>query len=118
MPEHDAKGEGKGKRGTPPGKAPNWDSQSASEAAKKRWAKQREREAEAVEAPAITIEEQIRAKLQAKALGGDVAAARELREWLALRGPEHSIDIFALLDRGQREQVRAWLEAHRAKLPA
>lgn len=100
------------------GKAAPWNSETASQAAKARWAKQREREAEAesaAEAPLLTAEERIVAKLRSKAEGGDVAAARELREWMALQVDTRPIDVFALLTRPQRAQVRAWLEENACK---
>jgi hypothetical protein len=48
--------------------------------------------------------------LRKKAEAGDVAASRELREWLGKYAPKQEEgSILALLNREQRAQVRAWL---------
>jgi hypothetical protein len=82
---------------------------TASEAAHRRWAQAREEAALAEEAgddPAYAIAK----ALERKARKGDVNAAREYREWLALRGTATQGDAWmAVLTPEQRATLRAWI---------
>jgi hypothetical protein len=80
-----------------------------SEAAQRRWAKERGREASAVigNADNVPTDAEIVAALRRKAETGDAAAARELREWRAVEAQTLQGDAWIeVLDRRERRIVR------------
>src|SRR5215213_1970994 len=86
---------------------------TASEAAQRRWAKERAREASAVigNADDVPTDAEIVAALRRKAETGDAAAARELREWRAVEAQTLQGDAWMeVLDRRERRIVRRVIE--------
>jgi hypothetical protein len=80
-----------------------------SEAAQKRWAQERAREASAdtSDTDAVPTDAEIVAALRRKAEKGDAAAARELREWRAVESTAMQGDGWLeLLTRQERRIVR------------
>jgi hypothetical protein len=99
-----------------------WGGLTPSEAARKRWADKRARDADADEAAAhdarrdialirVTVETgAVIDKLAREAKGGNVQAARELREWLSRVEAETDLSVSAL-DRGTRQRMKVRLLA-------
>jgi hypothetical protein len=78
-------------------------------------ARQRKR---AEQSPDLTPHQKIEAAMEKKAIGGDVNAAREYREWLklnqAMQGGGENDDILSLLTGEQLDILRGWLHANEA----
>jgi hypothetical protein len=90
-------------------------SEGAREAAKQRWARERARERTATADVAGEDLVAIVNALKDKAKKGDVAASRELREWLRQaqdQGPTQ-VDVLQALSPEQRAIVRDWLSQSR-----
>jgi hypothetical protein len=88
-------------------------SEAGRKGAEKRWARERERSATADVTPAQLAK--IVNALRQKAENGDVAASRELREWLRQaqdQGPAQ-VDVLQALSPEQRAIVRDWLSQSR-----
>jgi hypothetical protein len=84
-----------------------------SEAAQKRWAEERAREASAdtSDTDAVPTDAEIVAALRRKAEKGDAAAARELREWRAVESTAMEGDLWMeLLTPRERQFVRRVIE--------
>jgi hypothetical protein len=84
-----------------------------SEAAQKRWAEERAREASADTGNAgeVATDADIVRTLRSKAARGDVNAARELREWRAVEAQTLQGDAWMeVLDRRERRIVRRIIE--------
>jgi hypothetical protein len=87
----------------------------AAEAGRRRWAKDRERKAALKDEDPEARRRAVIAQLEKAAAGGDVAAARELRSWLATPAVEGTDLDLASLSREKRRLFAAWLEEDAAK---
>jgi hypothetical protein len=112
-PDTDARIDARSDAGHDAGTDARFGGLTASEAAQRRWTRERARQAsaDARDADAIPTDAEIIAALRRKAERGDAAAARELREWRTTEAALTQGDAWmAVLTEEQRGLLRGWIE--------